>query len=347
MSLRVLKYLLVYSLPIAAAISFQFREIWTFSAIIYGFGIIPAIELFIGTDKSLLSDAEKEVVARDKIYDWLLYGVVPVIIGMLVWFLVSIQDPSLLWWEIIGRISAMGLLCGVMGINVAHELGHRQKVAEKLLAKSLLLVAQYLHFYVEHNQGHHRNVGTPGDPSSAKMNESIYAFWIRTVLFSYVSAWRIQNQHRRRKKFGFFSLKNEMFWYAVLQLTLMSLIYLIGGAYTVRCYLAAATVGILLLETVNYIEHYGLRRSKVSEHRFEDVLPIHSWNSDHIIGRLMLFELTRHSDHHYNAQKKFQTLESSQIAPQLPAGYPGMMLFSLFSPLFFIVMNKKVRKLRS
>jgi alkane 1-monooxygenase len=99
---------------------------------------------------------------------------------------------------------------------------------------------------------------------------------------------------------------------------------------------------MLLLETVNYIEHYGLQRRKVNEFRYEDVTPVHSWNSDFVIGRLVLFELTRHSDHHYEPSKHYQLLDSMPAASQLPAGYPAMMLLSLIPPLWFRVMNPRL-----
>jgi alkane 1-monooxygenase len=108
-------------------------------------------------------------------------------------------------------------------------------------------------------------------------------------------------------------------------------------------YLLAALIGILLLETVNYIEHYGLQRKPTGPGKYERVMPWHSWNSNHILGRLMLFELSRHSDHHYLASKKYQVLRHREDAPQLPTGYPGSMILSLIPPVWFFIMNKKIR----
>jgi alkane 1-monooxygenase len=346
-SIRALKYLLVLSLPVAAGVSFYLDGIWTFTAMIYSFGVIPLIEIAVGTDHTNLKSAEKEILSKDRVYDMLLYAIVPVVIGMMIWFLISINQQDLLWWEIAGRVTAMGMICGVMGINVAHELGHRTNKGEQFLAKVLLLSSLYMHFFVEHNKGHHRNVGTPGDPASARFNEPIYLFWVRTLVMSYLSAWKIQNQERARKSYSFFSPRNEMFWYQLIQVALLGSIFWFVGWFSVLCFVGAALMGALLLETVNYIEHYGLVRKKVSEFRYEDVRPVHSWNSDHIIGRLMLFELTRHSDHHYQSQKKYQLLESMDTAPQLPVGYPGMMVLSLFSPLFFRIMNPRVRAIQA
>jgi len=104
----------------------------------------------------------------------------------------------------------------------------------------------------------------------------------------------------------------------------------------------AGVLGIILLETVDYIEHYGLERKKITEHRYEDVTPIHSWNADFVLGRLVLFELTRHSDHHTTPSKHYQILDSKEEASTLPAGYPAMMVVALLPPMWFFIMNKRI-----
>ena len=105
-----------------------------------------------------------------------------------------------------------------------------------------------------------------------------------------------------------------------------------------------AVISFLFLETINYIEHYGLKRNKLPSGRYERVEKFHSWNSNHIVGRIVLYELTRHSDHHYKSSKKYQILENIKESPQLPFGYPTSMLLAIFPPLWFYVMNKRVPK---
>ena len=61
----------------------------------------------------------------------------------------------------------------------------------------------------------------------------------------------------------------------------------------------------------------------------------------------MLFELSRHSDHHYMASKKYQSLQNHPEAPQLPTGYPGSMILSLVPPLWFYVMNRRIQQLKN
>ena len=283
---------------------------------------------------------------RCDVSDYLLYLIVPMQYGALCYFLVSMQHDKLEWWEIAGRIWTMGLLCGSLGINVAHELGHRINKFEQFLAKSLLLTSLYMHFFIEHNKGHHKNVATPEDPSSARYNEPVYTFYFRTVIFSYLSAWKIAGNDVQKQGYSIFSWRNEMLQAHVIQILFVGLIFYFFGWLITIYFLLAAGIGIALLETVNYIEHYGLQRKKIAEGKYERAMPEHSWNSNHILGRIMLFELSRHSDHHYLASRKYQILQHHHEAPQLPTGYPGSMMLALVPPAWFYVMNKRVKKLK-
>ena len=138
-----------------------------------------------------------------------------------------------------------------------------------------------------------------------------------------------------------------MVQYHIIQLGLIIGIYLLFGAQAMIGFIISAVIGIFLLETVNYIEHYGLQRRKTASGQYERPLPIHSWNSDHVIGRIVLFELSRHSDHHYLASRKYQVLRHHEQAPQMPTGYPGMMILSLVPPFWFKVMNPRIEKIRA
>lgn len=215
---------------------------------------------------------------------------------------------------LIGKISAFGMACGILGINAAHELGHRSTTSEQTMSKMLLLTTLYMHFFIEHNRGHHKNVSTDADPASSRYGETIYAFYFRSVWDSWVSAWHLEAQRLAKKGLFFWSVHNQMLRFQVIQLLLIAGIGIGFGVLTLLCFLAAATIGFLLLETVNYIEHYGLRRKKKGN-IYERVLPIHSWNSNHPIGRLALLELSRHSDHHYMATKFFATLTKARKCP--------------------------------
>lgn len=340
-----LKYMNVLTIPVLVYVSFNSHGVLTFLPIIEAFALIPLVELFIKPNPGNLSETEEALRKKNPIYDWQVYLMVPVQCAFVYLFLQSMGESGLSLADKIGRISAMGLMCGVIGINVAHELGHRSKTYEQLMAKVLLLTSLYMHFFIEHNQGHHKNVSTKEDPSSARKNEILYVFWIRSVVFSYISAWKIQVDRLKKKGYSFISIHNEMLVFQLVQITLIAVIVYHFGWTVTGYFVLAAVMGFLLLETVNYIEHYGLSRSKKGE-VYERVMPQHSWNSNHIIGRLVLFELSRHSDHHYIASRKYQILRHIDESPQMPTGYPGMMLLATLPPLWFYVMNKKLSKIQ-
>ena len=265
---------------------------------------------------------------------------------MLIFFFYEIQE-SLTVTEYIGRISSMGLMCGVLGINVGHELGHRTNKVEIFLGELMLLTSLNTHFLPYHNGGHHFNVATPKDAATARKNEPLYFFWIRSHFTSYLNAWQLENKRLLNDNKSIISFHHKMLKYSIANLLIIISIYFYFGKIALIGFLAAAVIGILQLETVNYIEHYGLLRKKNKLGRYEKVRHHHSWNSDHVIGKLMLFNLSRHSDHHYNGSKHYQILKSLPESPQMPTGYPGMMLLSLIPPLWFKYMNGKISKIEN
>jgi alkane 1-monooxygenase len=338
------KYALAY-LSIGIGVMGLLFDGWvTWALVGYGFGLIPLIELFVKGSKENLTAEEEEKKLNDRVYDFLVYSIVPLQYGLVVLFLFSIQR-ELLWWELAGKVMTLGMACGVFGINVGHELGHRLKKSEQWMAKALLLTSQYMHFFIEHNRGHHNRVSTQDDPASSRYNEPVYVFWFRSMVMGYLSAWHLE--HFRLSKLGkkWWHYSNEMIHYTLIQSAFLAIIGIVFNWQTMIFYWSAAVVGILLLETVNYIEHYGLGRHK-GEVGYHKVLPIHSWNSNHELGRGILFELSRHSDHHFRANRKYQILRYHEASPQMPTGYPGMMVLSLFPPLWFAVMNPKVKALQ-
>jgi alkane 1-monooxygenase len=339
-----IKYLAPLSIYFLAFVGFTNTGIWCWLAILYSFVFIPSLELLIQPNTKNMTAIEEDVAKQNPWYDYVLYLIAFIQIPILFFFLYKMDDKSLATIDIVGRVLTMGLLCGTFGINVGHELGHRVNSFEQFLAKTLLLSSLYMHFFIEHNKGHHKHVATPQDPSSARKGEMIYAFYFRTIIYSYLSAWKIANEEYIKQHNKLFILQNSMVQIHIIQLSFIGIIFYFFGLIVGSYFLLAAFIGILLLETVNYIEHYGLSRKLVGEEKYERAMPQHSWNSDHIIGRLMLFELSRHSDHHYLASRKYQILRHHNTSPQMPTGYPGMMLLSLVPPLWFFVMNKQMKK---
>ena len=341
--IKTFRYLSPFIIYFFAYLAFTRTGIYCFIPLLFVFFLVPIIELFIEPNSKNLMETEEVVAKENKLYDFILWLTVPLQYVFLYIFLQSFTGPLQLL-DIIGRIIAMGLLCGGFGINVAHELGHRVNKTEQFFAKSLLLTSLYMHFFIEHNKGHHKHVATPHDPSTAKYNQSVYAFWPQTLIGTYLSAWKIANEEMEKKGKPWWSLQNEMLLFQIIQISFVLVILNFFGVKIAILFMVAALIGGLLLESVNYIEHYGLSRSQTSEQQFERVQPHHSWNSNHIIGRLMLFELSRHSDHHYLASRKYQILRSFDNAPQMPTGYPGMILLSLFPPLWFKIMHQQIKK---
>lgn len=343
MFLSSLKYLLPVLLYVGVAFSFTNHGWLTWLPMIHAWVLIPILEFCINPDNRNLSDAEEDLAKNNRWYDYMLYIIVLLQYAALFFFLKQVTEPGLKWWETTGRIFSMGLLCGTFGINVGHELGHRIKKSDQTLAKLLLASSLYMHFFIEHNKGHHKHVATPRDPSSARINEPVYFFYFRTIFYSYLSAWKIANEESIKKNGTPCSIRNEMLQAHLLQAGLLTVIYFSFGILPMLYFISAAFIGILLLETVNYIEHYGLQRRETKPGEYERAMPVHSWNSNHVIGRMMLFELSRHSDHHYKASRKYQVLKHHDDVPQLPTGYPGSMILSLVPPLWFMIMNRKIK----
>jgi alkane 1-monooxygenase len=319
-------YLLAYTIPVAVWVSMKLEGSYSYFALFYAFGFLPLLELFLPAPSSNLNDLEVMNRDRDRSFDFLLYSMVPIQWGLVYRFCEVFPSAGLS--NRIGLASALGVACGVIGINVAHELGHRRGRIERILARLLLATSLNWQFFIEHNRGHHKNVATPNDPESARLNESIYAFFVRAIRDSFINAWNLD--------------RKEMLFGLSFELALVSSIGIFFGSACLIGFVCAALFGILLLQSVNYIEHYGLCRARKAPGAFESVKPHHSWNANQSLSRAILFELSRHSDHHAFASRKYQTLRHFEEAPQMPTGYPGMILLALVPPLWFRVMNPRI-----
>jgi alkane 1-monooxygenase len=209
MKIQALKYLFVYIVPVVVIFSISSSGIWTFTALILLFGILPFLELFTKGSTENMTQVEEDMALKNIGYDLLLYSLVPIQYFTVVYFLYSISDEHLTLASKIGMTIAMGLSCGVLGINAAHELGHRSTWYEQLMSKMLLLTSMYMHFFIEHNRGHHKNVSTDEDPASAKYGENIYRFYVRTITESWISAWRLEIDRLNKSgfSFGLFAMK--------------------------------------------------------------------------------------------------------------------------------------------
>jgi len=342
--LRDAKYLIAYLAPLAGYLGIYYGGIWSFGSIYIAFVMIPLLEQFLPKSDENFPPEVEEKKAVSKFFDVLLYLNIPILYGLIAFFFWRISQGGLATYEIVGMICNVGLVIGTCGINVGHELGHRTTNSEQAMAKMLLLPALYMHFFIEHNRGHHKNVATPEDPASARLGESVYAFWWRSVTGGYRNAWKLESERLQRQGKPVLSWQNEMLRFQVYQIGYLVSVGLVWNWAMVGYAVAIGVFGFLMLECVNYIEHYGLQRAKLPTGRYEPTTPKHSWNSDHELGRIFLYELTRHSDHHYKATRKYQVLRHFDESPQLPLGYPASILASLVPPLWFGMMNDRVSR---
>ena len=337
-----LKYLMSYSIALFAFIGISLGGFYNYLAVVFTFVFIPVLEIIVRKSDEKYTDEEKKNRNLDPFFDLLLYLNIPIVFGIFFFSLEKLAIASSVY-DIIGIILSASIVMATNGINVGHELGHRKSLIARTCSKLLYLPCQYMHFYIEHNFGHHINVATPEDPATARYKQTVYSFWITSVIRTYVSAWEIQLKLLKVSKRSFFSIKNDMVFYTLFQLSFLLFIYYNFGLYLTLLSIVMSIVSFLFLETINYVEHYGLLRKKEPSGRYERVKPHHSWNSNHTIGRIVLYELTRHSDHHFKSSKKYQILESLDECPHLPHGYPTSILLSLIPPLWFSIMNPLVR----
>ncbi|MDT5091644.1 MAG: alkane 1-monooxygenase [Mycobacterium sp.] len=323
--------------------------------------LLPLFDLRFGPDRQNPPDEVMERLENDKYYRYCTYAVIPLQYASVVWaaYLFTAHNLSWLgypgslpWTAKIGLSLSVGML-GAVGINIAHELGHKKDALERWLSKIALAQTCYGHFYVEHNRGHHVRVATPGDPASARMGESLWAFLPRCIWGSLCSSWRLEAQRMRLRNKSVFGLRNDVINGWLMSVVLWGVLLAIFGAALIPFIAIQAVFGIVLLETVNYLEHYGLLRQKIDEPlarrgsapasgRYERVTPEHSWNSDYLVTNLFLYHLQRHSDHHANPTRRYQVLRSCDGAPNLPSGYASMISLAHFPPAWRKVMDRRV-----
>ena len=337
-----LKYLMSYSIALMAFIGISLGGFYNYLAVVFTFIFIPILETIVKKSDEEYTEEEKKSRLLDPFFDLLLYLNIPIVFGIFFFSLDKLAFTSSIS-DIIGIILSASIVMATNGINVGHELGHRKSIIARTCSKLLYLPCQYMHFYIEHNFGHHINVATPEDPATARYKQTLYSFWITSVVRTYVSAWKIQLKLLKVSKRNFFSIKNDMVFYTLFQITFLAFVYYNFGLYLTLLSILMSVISFLFLETINYVEHYGLLRKKEPSGRYERVKPHHSWNSNHTIGRIVLYELTRHSDHHFKSSKKYQVLESLDDCPHLPYGYPTSILLSFIPPLWFSIMNPLVK----
>ncbi|MFV8165937.1 alkane 1-monooxygenase [Mycobacterium sp. 134] len=315
---------------------------WTGPAVT--FGVIPLLDRLVGSNSKDLPEDILERIEHDRFYRWATY-----------WFLpnqyLALIFACWLWagggWVAMTVVDKLGLMVtvGIVGgiaINTAHELSHKRSRTERRLATLALVQTGYAHFIVEHQHGHHIRVATPEDTTTSRMGQNYYRFVPRSVFGGIHFAWVYERKRLARRDKSAYCLENTILrgWLLCLA-TAAGLAVWFGP--TVFPWLAGqAVIGICVLESVNYVEHYGLKRRTLPDGRYEPVNPLHSWNSNTIVANAFLYHLQRHSDHHANPMRRYQTLRHNEQAPQLPFGYATMIVLALIPPMWRRVMDPRV-----
>lgn len=323
--------------PVATVLGAALGGAWTFLAPALAGLAVPALDLLLGHDEANPEDDDGLAAQARWRLPILVFALLHV--GALAWAAWWVGGHALTGPEWFGIVLAVGVVNGGLAINVAHELCHRNTAAERGLAQVLWLTVGYMHFHLEHRLGHHARVATPEDPATARLGESVYAFWGRSVVGGWRSAWALEAARLAGLGLPGAHWRNQMLWYAALPPALALGLGLAFGPAAALLYGIQAVAAILVLETVNYVEHYGLERRLVAPGVYERVGPRHSWNSHRRLTNWLLLKLQRHSDHHVNPGRRYQTLRAVADVPMLPLGYGWMVPLALVPPLWRRVMD--------
>ncbi|OXR43465.1 Alkane 1-monooxygenase [Nocardia cerradoensis] len=324
--------------------------VWWWIGPLLVYVLLPILDRFFGPDGQNPPDEVMEQLENDRYYRYCVYAYIPFQLLSLVFACYLWSAGDLSWLGVDGGLSlvskiGLALSIGTMGgvgINTAHELGHKKDELERWLSKITLAQTFYGHFYIEHNRGHHVRVATPEDPASSRFGESFWTFLPRSVWGSLRSSWSLEKSRLQRMGKRPWTIHNDVLNAWLMSVVLWGALAAVFGPGVLPFLVLQAVYGFSLLETVNYLEHYGLLRQRTAAGRYERCTPEHSWNSDHIVTNIFLYHLQRHSDHHANPTRRYQTLRSMDGAPNLPSGYASMITVAYFPPLWRRVMDKRV-----
>ncbi|HSG01936.1 MAG TPA: alkane 1-monooxygenase [Vicinamibacterales bacterium] len=343
---RALPHLIGFLLPPVIILGATLGGGWTFLPVFVLYAGLPIADTLAGRtahhpDADAVRALEDEPAFRLVTWAW-----VPVQVALLVWTLDWVTDPARTGLERAGIVFSMGSVAGAVGITFAHELLHRPGRFERALGDVLLAAVSYPHFAIEHVHGHHRHVGTPDDPATARLGEGYWSFLLRTLTGGLRHAWRVETSRLRRSGRTAWAPANTMLRYAVTMAVVCAIAWTAWGLTGVAVFFAQGLVAVMLLEGINYVEHYGLVRH-VADGRYERVSAFHSWDSRHRASNWLLINLARHADHHCVASRRYPALATLDPAPQLPAGYGSMLLLALVPPLWRRVMDPRVAAARA
>jgi len=313
--------------------------LWIFLAFFY-LGL-PVLDFVFGEDKQNPPEQAVPELENTTYYRVITYLLVPIITFGFLFNVVFLATHDLHWLHWLAVAITTGSLLG-FGLNLGHEMGHKKRKLDKALALFTLSLGGYGHFSIEHNRGHHRDVATPEDPATSRMGEHIYEFMLREIPGAFKRAWKLEGERLERAGKSRWNAGNEMLQAGAMTLVLYTALIAMFGWPMVPVLAVVAFWGAFQLTSANYIEHYGLMRQKLPNGEYERCAPHHSWNSNHLVSNLVVFQLQRHSDHHANPARSYQSLRDFPELPSLPSGYFGMFLIAYVPPLWFAIMNPRL-----
>jgi len=310
-------------------------DLFAFWPLFVMYGILTALDYLVGRDLS----QPRDDVRDNPLFKWIVLAALPVHLASLWFGLQAFATVEFSWLGKLGWILSVGAVSGTIAITAAHELIHRPTRLERAVGGILLSSVCYGGFKTEHIYGHHVNVSTPLDASSARLGQSVYAFIPQAVRHNMRNAWSLEARRLRRQ--GLPAWRNEVLFWNVLSAGFALAAWAWFGPLGLLFFVAQSVVAFCELEAINYVEHYGLARRKDGE-RYERVAPVHSWNSSYRLMNWFLLNLARHSDHHAHAARRYQELRHVDDAPQLPGGYGAMVLLALVPPLWFRIIDPRI-----
>ena len=314
--------------------------VFWWSGLILLFGIFPLLDQLVGKDAANPPESVLGWLESQRFYRWCTYLFLPLQYAGLVMACAVWTYGDLSAVDGLGLALTVGAVGGI-GINTAHELGHKKESVERWLSKVALAQTAYGHFYIEHNRGHHVRVATPEDPASSRLGESFWRFLPRSVWGSLKSGWSLEKARLARTGKGPWTPRNDVLNAWAMTVVLFGALIAVFGPGVAVLLAVQAVFGFSLLEVVNYLEHYGLLRQRTASGRYERCTPQHSWNSNNIASNVLLYHLQRHSDHHANPTRRYQALRHFDEAPELPSGYATMIVLAYVPPLWRRVMDKR------
>jgi len=339
-SLHAVPFLLSYVFAATATVGLVLGGWWSLLTVLYGIVLVPIFDAAIGT-----RFLPEQPDLRSPAHDVVLWLALPLTLGVMIFALwrVSAQPISVL--EAIGFTFSVSLTTSI-GMVAAHELVHRRRAFERGIGLALLAIAANMQYRLHHVFGHHKRIGVPGDMETAAKGENVYLFALRCYAGQHF--WSLQTEMERLKRRNRMPLGpgNRLLWYLGIEAAIVVAIFFIFGWWGVAFFFAQCYVATFLLNSVFYLEHYGLVRKEIEPGRYEPVAERHSWNSNHRLTNWTVYNLARHSGHHVHETIHFEGLGNTPDTPQLPTGYGGMILLAMVPPLWRRVMDPRAARWR-